>query len=88
MLRCPHCNSVAVKNLAARWARREAPATCGHCGKLSHVIASTRSGMTAYNLWAWRRVELFPISPESAQVAARVGWWLLAIAALLRIFSS
>lgn len=42
----------------------------------------------AYNLWAWRRVELFPISPESAQTAERVSWWLLIGLVLTRIFSA
>lgn len=44
--------------------------------------------VVAHNIWAWRRVELFPISEESAKVAARVSWWLLAVGALLKLFSS
>ena len=116
---CPHCRTHAVPNFAVRWSSRESPAKCGHCGKLSHVLASTSSGiasleivlgalsvvlamvlaswfaalacfafLVAHNVWAWRRVELFPISEDSAKTAARVSWWLLALAALFRLFSS
>lgn len=41
-----------------------------------------------YNMWAWRQAELFPISDESAKLAAQVSWWLVGIFALFRIFSS
>ena len=41
-----------------------------------------------YNIWAWRQVELFPISKESAKVAAQVSWWLLVLLAVFKIFSS
>lgn len=42
----------------------------------------------AHNVWAWRGVELFPISEEAARTAARVSWWLLAVGALLKLLSS
>ena len=38
---CPYCRTQAVSNLATRWSSRGSPATCRHCGKLSHVLAST-----------------------------------------------
>jgi hypothetical protein len=41
-----------------------------------------------HNVWAWRRVELFPISEESAKTAARISWWFLIIGVLLRVFSN
>jgi hypothetical protein len=98
---------------------REAPAKCGECGQLWHVLASTSNGIAgvgiviaslaaaaalvlqsysvlvagaalviAHNLWAWRRVELFPISAEAASNAAKVGWSVIGIATLVRILSS
>ena len=27
-----------------------------------------------YNVWAWRRVELWPIDPASSKTALKVGW--------------
>lgn len=119
MHKCPHCGVTALGNMAVRWSYREAPAKCPHCGKLSHVLASTSSGIAGvgivlaalavvaamvlesylvaaagfgllvlHNIWAWRGVELFPISEESAKVAARVSWWLVALGALFKLFSS
>jgi hypothetical protein len=119
MHECPHCKAPAVPGIQVRWSSRETPATCTNCGKLSHVLASTNSGIfsvclvllsctvalgvileswvasavgvaivVCYNVWAWRQVELFPISPESAKVAARVSWVVLMVAAIARIFSS
>jgi hypothetical protein len=119
MHKCPHCKVAAVPHMAVRWSYRESPARCTACGKLSHVLASTSSGIVSicivlfslgvtvamvsesylvavllgvlvvsYNMWAWRRVELFPISAESAKLAAQVSWWLVGIAALLKIVSS
>ena len=41
-----------------------------------------------YNLWAWRQVELFPISAESAKLAAQVNWWVIVLAVLVKVFSS
>jgi hypothetical protein len=89
------------------------------CKKLSHVLASTSSGIAgigivlgalsiaaamvleswpaaiagaglvvAHNVWAWRRVELFPISEESAKAAAQVSWWFLVVATVLKLLSS
>ena len=42
---CPHCMEMGVTSFAKRWSSREHPATCSHCGRLSHVIASTSSGI-------------------------------------------
>jgi hypothetical protein len=119
MHKCPHCHVAAVPHIAVRWSHRESPAKCTACGNLSHVVASTSSGIlsicivlfslgvvaaivsqsylvamlvgvlvVSYNVWAWRRVELFPISAESAKLAAQASWWLVGLAALLRLFSS
>ena len=41
-----------------------------------------------YNVWAWRRSELFPISSESAGTAAKVGWWVIGLSLLAKMFSS
>jgi hypothetical protein len=78
------------------------------CGKLSHVIASSRSGITvatllvivassvcgaliahplwgalagvplavAYNIWAWKRAEMFPISAGASSSARKVSWFV------------
>jgi len=43
--------------------------------------------VVCYNLWAWRRVELFPISIQSAKLAAQINWWLVGLAAFIKIFS-
>ena len=42
---CPHCRQPGIAAMAKRWSSRETPATCGRCGKLSHVLASTSSGI-------------------------------------------
>lgn len=114
---CPHCQQAAVPNFAVRWSSREVPATCAACGRLSHVIASTSSGIwvvgvvllvaagfitllaqswwaglagltlvVAYNVWAWRRVELWPIDSNSSQTAARVSWLATVLAWLAVLF--
>jgi hypothetical protein len=38
-----------------------------------------------YNRWAWRDIELFPISEESAR-NAKVAWWIVAFGAVARFF--
>lgn len=40
-----------------------------------------------YNLWAWRRVTLWPIPKESVRRARKMGWFLAAIYAALALFS-
>ena len=30
----------------------------------------------AYNLWAWRKIDLWPISPKSAATAHKVSWFI------------
>ena len=50
MHHCPHCGVQALPNMAVRWSYRESPAKCGHCGKLSHVIASTSNGIASVGL--------------------------------------
>ena len=41
----------------------------------------------AYNFWAWRRAEMFPIAPESVANARRAGW-LVTVLSALGIFGS
>ncbi|MFM9879475.1 MAG: hypothetical protein ACKVOO_03585 [Burkholderiaceae bacterium] len=91
--------------MAKRWSSREHPAVCRLCGRLSHVIASTGSGIpvaslfiagafvllgavlglmplglvgipvaVGYNIWAWKKAKLFPISGDSAATSRRVSW--------------
>ena len=45
MHNCPWCSDAAVTNLAVRWSSRASPATCLRCGKLSHVLGGTSSGI-------------------------------------------
>jgi hypothetical protein len=102
--------------MAKRRSSREHPATCSLCGRLSHVIASTSSGIPVaslfvvgaffllgaainimvlgltgipvawgYNVWAWKRAELWPISGDSAK-ASRRGGLIVNTLALLGIF--
>lgn len=119
MVRCPHCSGEGISLNAKRWASREAPAQCTLCGRLSHVLASTSSGIpvatllivgaffvaaagvglpiwsgvvgvplaVCYNVWAWRRAELFPISGESAATSRQVSW-VVNILAFFGIFWS
>lgn len=104
MFVCPPCKAQAVTNSATRWSSREHPATCSNCGKLSHVAASSSSGIgiltfvfallsfagalaslwwtlagvcltVAYNVWAWKRVELFPVTAEIARKSRAVSGW-------------
>lgn len=42
---------LGVTSLATRWSSREHPAVCRHCGRLSHVIASTSSGIFVVSLF-------------------------------------
>lgn len=108
MTNCPHCNAAGIHSWAKRWSSREAPAKCAECGKLSHVIASTGSGIpvatllvvvafallgavvghpglsalggipfaVAYNMWAWRKAQMFPISSDAASSARKAGWFV------------
>lgn len=41
--------------------------------------------VVAYNMWAWRHVELWPISEPDAKTANKVGW-LAALAAWVMAF--
>ena len=106
MLRCIHCEGLGIGIAAKRWSGRETPAKCAKCGGLSHVIASTRSGIPVatllillafallgavngnplvgvscglplaviYNVWAWARADMFPISREGMAKARAVSW--------------
>lgn len=116
---CPHCHAETLSGLAVRWSGRSYAARCPGCGKLSHVLGSTSSGIfsvctvllccaitaalltesylvgvaglglvIAYNCWAWKRVALFPISPESAKTAERVSWGLVLGCVIAKVFSS
>nr|WP_315227388.1 hypothetical protein [uncultured Albidiferax sp.] len=40
----------------------------------------------ALNLWAWRRVTLWPIPKESVKAAGKVAWLWTAVCAMLAIF--
>lgn len=116
---CPHCCGDGITPGAKRRSSRERPAECTRCGRLSHVLASTSSGIpvaslfiagafflaaaivelpiwlgllglpvaVSYNVWAWRRAELFPISARSATASRRAGW-LVNLLALIGIFWS
>jgi hypothetical protein len=116
MFVCPHCKVSAVAGSAARWSSREHPATCSNCGMLSHVAASSSSGIAiltfvfallslagalaslwwtlagacltvAYNIWAWKRVELFPVTPEIARKSRLVSGWTNVLALFGWLFS-
>jgi len=47
---CPHCKDAGLSELAVRWSYREHPARCVTCGGLSHVLASTSSGITGASM--------------------------------------
>ena len=40
-----------MTSLAKRWSSREHPAVCSLCGRLSHAIASTSSGIFVFSLF-------------------------------------
>ncbi|HEX7867880.1 MAG TPA: hypothetical protein VF555_23170 [Variovorax sp.] len=42
---CPGCKEPGIGGLAKRWSARATPAECTVCGGLSHVLASTSSGI-------------------------------------------
>jgi hypothetical protein len=52
------------------------------------AFASALALVVAYNLWAWRRVELFPISEESARNGAAALWVVVIVGTVARIFST
>lgn len=66
---CPHCKAQAVEGRAARWSSREHPATCGICGKLSHVPPSSSSGIA---------ILTFVLALVSLAGALASPWWTLA----------
>lgn len=117
---CPSCHGAGISGWAKRWSARECPATCGLCGRLSHVVDSTSNGIfvggilvfitpliallalnaafwlaallalciaVGFNVWAWRRAELFPIPKQDAQTAAAVGWFAAGLSVLFALFS-
>jgi hypothetical protein len=89
---CPSCRAAGISALAKRWSARECPAACALCGGLSHVLASTSSGIfvgtiLVFIVGAWRRAEMFPIPKENAQAAAAVGWFLAGLSGLFTLFS-
>jgi len=115
--RCPRCQQPTLPGLQVRWSSRESPVACSACGALSHVLASTGSGIwvidlilvasalpaaaaagawplgllaipvaVAHNVWAWRRVTLWPISAQSAAKARAVSGWMLAAGVLFSLF--
>lgn len=49
------------------------------------IVAVWLAGV--FNVWAWRRAEMFPIPKENAQAAAAVGWFLASLYALFALFS-
>jgi hypothetical protein len=51
MTPCPHCQGTGVPLSAKRRSSREHPAVCSLCGKLSHVIASSSSGIFWFSLF-------------------------------------
>ncbi|MBS0452312.1 MAG: hypothetical protein JSS14_13470 [Proteobacteria bacterium] len=68
---CPTCKQLGTTGWAKRWSSRGSPATCEHCGGLSHVISSTSNGICVGNLLA------FVIG---AVVGAAMGaWWVIAL---------
>lgn len=44
---CPRCKQPGIGHFAKRWSSRAVPAECQACGGLSHVLASTNSGIWA-----------------------------------------
>jgi hypothetical protein len=44
---CPRCKAPGIRTLDKRWSSRATPAECTACGGLSHVLASTGSGIWA-----------------------------------------
>ncbi|MBS0344507.1 MAG: hypothetical protein JSS56_28725 [Proteobacteria bacterium] len=116
---CPSCKQPGITGWAKRWSSRGSPAACEHCGGLSHVIASTSSGILvgsllafvigavagaatgagwvvalfglgaalAFNIFAWSRAELFPISKDTARTARAANWFVEVIGLLLLLFS-
>ena len=40
-----------------------------------------------FNVWVWRRAEMFPIPKENAQTAATVGWFVAGLSVLLAMFN-
>jgi len=51
MTNCPHCLQAGVTPSAKRRSSREYPASCSVCGRLSHVLASARSGIAVATLF-------------------------------------
>lgn len=115
--RCPRCHQPTLPSLQVRWSSRESPAACSACGALSHVLASTASGIwllelmvvvgallagaiagfwplgllsiplaVAHNRWAWRRVQLWPISAQSVKRARKANGWLMVASLLFALF--
>jgi len=77
---CPHCQKLGVSNAALRWSTRESPAQCGECAGLSHVLASTSSGIGVFT-WMTLLVGLvLGVSLSS--------WLIVAAGLLLAVFGN
>ncbi|MEJ8846752.1 hypothetical protein [Variovorax rhizosphaerae] len=51
------------------------------------AVAGAMCLSVVFNMWAWRRAEMFPIPEESAEAARTVGWFLTGLYALLALFT-
>jgi len=72
---CPTCRKPGIKGLNKRWSSRGWPATCEHCGGLSHVAASTSNGIFVGGLL------LFAVG---CVVGAAAGsWWMAGLLGLV-----
>lgn len=67
MTNCPHCLQSGITLPAKRRSSREYPATCSVCGRLSHVLASTHSGIAVATLF---------ILGGSFVLAMAAGYWV------------
>lgn len=91
---CAHCGKlchVAASTSSGIWSV-SAVLLC--CAVVAAVLAGSYGlgiagavGVVAYHQWAWRRVELFPITAETVRTEDRVRWFLMALAFMGKLLS-
>jgi len=83
MYSCPHCGKMSVSGVRKWWSSAFDPAKCIHCGGLSYVPVSTRSGISVACVALAALVALAAVSLQSLTVAIAGGAVVIAIYAWL-----
>jgi hypothetical protein len=70
MHECPHCRQQSFTGLQKWWASSFFPATCRHCGGVSHVIAARAGGIAAATWLALAVTSMVALQYQSYAIGA------------------